>query len=131
MTTKPDDSIDAACDLLRRCNESCLARGPFRCGVDALSAAATTLKSYLEAARSDGKPILELDIASHLLATPEGMRWVMPFVLSAESMEASRRRSKPSRAFGTAARASSSHPIMGTSHWDSVKAGAASDLGIS
>jgi hypothetical protein len=57
-----------------------------------LSEAVTVLKRYLENAKCDGKPIHELAISEHLLMTREGVRWVMPFVLSAESMEASKRR---------------------------------------
>ena len=54
--------------------------------------AVATVKRYLENAKADGKPIRELEIAEHLLTTREGVRWVMPFVLSAESIEASKRR---------------------------------------
>jgi hypothetical protein len=57
-----------------------------------LLTAVATVKHYLENAKADGKPIRELEIAEHLLMTREGVRWVMPFVLSAESMEAARRR---------------------------------------
>jgi hypothetical protein len=46
----------------------------------------------LEREKAEGKPIRELEIAEHLLMTREGIRWVMPFVLSAELMEKSRRR---------------------------------------
>jgi len=42
--------------------------------------------------KADGKPIHELEIAENLLTTCKGIRWVMPFELSAESMEASKRR---------------------------------------
>ena len=58
-----------------------------------LSEAVTVLRHHLENARCDGKPIDELAISEHLLMTREGVRWVMPFVLSAESMEASKHRS--------------------------------------
>ena len=54
--------------------------------------AVETLKGYLEREKADGKPIAELAISEHLLMTREGVRWVMPFVLSAECMEASKRR---------------------------------------
>ena len=57
-----------------------------------LANAVPELKRYLEGARGDGKPIRELEIAEHLLMTRECMRWVMPYVLSAESMEATRHR---------------------------------------
>jgi hypothetical protein len=54
--------------------------------------AVAVLKGYLEKAKCDGKPIHELAISEHLLMTREGVKWVMPFVLSAESMEATKRR---------------------------------------
>jgi hypothetical protein len=54
--------------------------------------AVAEIKRYLENAKADGKVIQELVIAEHLLTTREGIRWVMPFVLSAESMEASKLR---------------------------------------
>jgi len=57
-----------------------------------LSEAVAVLKQYLENAKCDGKPIRELAISEHLLMTREGVRWVIPFVLSAESMEASKLR---------------------------------------
>lgn len=57
-----------------------------------LPKAIATLKSYLEREKADGKSIHELLIADHLLMTREGVQWVMPFVLSAESMEAAKRR---------------------------------------
>lgn len=56
--------------------------------VDAVAA----IKGYLEHEKGDGKPIHELVIAEHLLTTRVGVRWVMPFVLSAESIEAAKRR---------------------------------------
>lgn len=46
----------------------------------------------MEREKAEGKPIRELEIAEHRLMTREGIRWVMPFVLSAGSMEKSRRR---------------------------------------
>jgi urease gamma subunit len=54
--------------------------------------AVAVLKRNLENAKCDGKSIHELAISEHLLMTREGVRWVMPFVLSAESMEAPKRR---------------------------------------
>ena len=54
--------------------------------------AVAEVRRYLENAKADGKAIHELVVAEHLLTTREGVRWVMPFVLSAESMEASKRR---------------------------------------
>ncbi len=40
----------------------------------------------LELARTDGKLIHELEIADHLLGTPSGIRWVMPFVTRAQEI---------------------------------------------
>ncbi len=57
-----------------------------------LPEAVAIIKAYLEREKADGKPIQELVVADHLLMTRQGIRWVMPFVLSAESMEASKRR---------------------------------------
>lgn len=48
------------------------------------------VKAYLEREKVDGKPIRELEISEHLLAPREGVRWVMPFALSAESIETSK-----------------------------------------
>ena len=52
--------------------------------------AVAVVKAYLEREKADGKAICELEIGEHLLMTREGMRWVLPFVLSAESMETSK-----------------------------------------
>lgn len=57
-----------------------------------LPEAVLVIKAYLERERADGMPIQELDLAEPLLMTRKGVRWVMPFVLSAESMAASKRR---------------------------------------
>jgi len=42
-----------------------------------------TLKGYLERVGADAKAIHELEIGEHLLCTSEGVRWVMPQVISA------------------------------------------------
>lgn len=57
-----------------------------------LAGAVAQIKRYLEREKADGKPIRELEIPDHLLATMEGVRRVLPFVLSAESMENAKRR---------------------------------------
>jgi hypothetical protein len=81
-----------ACKTLRHCNERfCMLQEPAVGSLEA-SMAVQALKSFLETVRADGKPIQELDIAEALLFTPEGMRWVMPFVISAEGMLAYQRR---------------------------------------
>ncbi len=50
--------------------------------------AVAELKRYLERARGDGRPIFELSIPEPLLTSSESLRGVMPYVLSAESIEA-------------------------------------------
>ena len=57
-----------------------------------LGLAVAEVKRYLETARADGKPIRELEIPDHILLTPEGVHFVMPFVVSAESFESGRGR---------------------------------------
>ena len=81
-----------ACKMLRQCNERFCMRQEPAIGSHEASMAVQALKSFLERARADGKPIQELDIAESLLFTPEGLRWVMPFVISAEGMLAYKRR---------------------------------------
>ena len=53
-----------------------------------LGLAVAEVKRYLENARGDGQPIRALEIPGHILLTPEGVARVMPYVLSAESLEA-------------------------------------------
>jgi len=60
--------------------------------------AVAVIKAYLEGERADGKAIGELEIAEALLMTRQGVRWVMPFVLSAEAMETSKRRKAKGKA---------------------------------
>ncbi len=84
--------ITTACSAIRQCNNAfAVSKKP---SVDAKAAALSvvTLKQYLERARADGKPIRELDMSEGALWTPEGIRWVMPFVLSAEGLLAHERR---------------------------------------
>ena len=84
--------IVEACKALRQCNERfCMKQEPTIDSLDA-SMAVQALKFFLERVRADGKPIQELDIAEALLFTPEGLRWVMPIVISAEGMLAYQRR---------------------------------------
>ena len=84
--------IQDACKLIRQWNTLFLATAaPPNAAQDLLDAVAT-LKRYLERAKGDGKPIRELEVDEYLLATREGVQWVMPFVLSAEAMEGSKRR---------------------------------------
>jgi hypothetical protein len=84
--------IQAACKLIRQWNDAFVAqKGPDLPSASLVEAVAD-LKRYLELKKGDGKPIRELEVAEHLLVTREGVRWVMPFVISAESMEAHQRR---------------------------------------
>ena len=62
-----------------------------------LPGAVQEVKRYLEKENGDGQSITELEIAEHLLMTREGVRWVMPFVMSAESLEESHRRGRASQ----------------------------------
>ena len=73
--------IVEACKTIRDCND-CFSSGlllPVSEGD--LGRAVGSLKRFLELAR--GTLIHELDIADYLLCTPQGVRWVLPFVLSA------------------------------------------------
>ncbi len=57
-----------------------------------LAEAVAVIKAYLEREKADGKPIAELAIADYLLMTRAGVRWVMPFALTAEHIEAAKQR---------------------------------------
>ena len=65
-------------------------------GAAVVASAVGVVKAYLQRVRADGKSIHELDIPEHLAFTPEGMRWVMPSVISAEGMLAYSRRKQMS-----------------------------------
>jgi hypothetical protein len=84
--------IAVACKTIRAWNDFFLMKSASAAAPDGLPEAVFEVKRYLENTRADGKPIRELDVATDLLYTPEAIRWVMPFVFSAESLEASRRR---------------------------------------
>jgi len=84
--------ISNACNTVRLWEEFFSKSSTIEVPTGDLGAAVKEIKRYLEYEKADGKPIRELEIADHLLLTREGVRWVMAFVLSAESMEASRRR---------------------------------------
>ena len=79
--------IDDACKTVHRWAE--LLSPSSRAGSipGGLPEAVAVIKAYLEREKADGKPIKELEIADDLPKTREGIRWVMPFALSAESME--------------------------------------------
>jgi hypothetical protein len=80
--------IGYACKTIRAWNDL-LSPGAGRRSVPGgLPEAVMELKRYLEVARGDGKPIRELDIPEPHLTSPEALRCVMPFVLSAESIAA-------------------------------------------
>lgn len=85
-------TIDDACKAVRQWADL-VCPGANGRGVPAsLSESVATIKAYLEREKAAGKPIRERVIADHLLMTRQGVRWVMPFVLSAESMETAKRR---------------------------------------
>ncbi len=78
--------ISEACKTVRQCNDAFVMRKAPAVPQSAVVVATQAIKVFLERARCDGKLIHELDIADNLLYTPEGIRWVMPFVISAEGM---------------------------------------------
>jgi hypothetical protein len=84
--------IARACQTIRQCNEG-FSTGDATERAEGVVDAVRFVKSYLESVKADGKPIRDLEISESLLLTPEGMRWVMPFVLDAESLAASEKRS--------------------------------------
>jgi hypothetical protein len=86
-------NIAEACKVIRRCNESIQS---YSASIDCerVPLAVSTLKTYLETARADGKSIDELLISESMLLTPQGMRWVMSFATAAEAMEANKKRMK-------------------------------------
>ncbi|MFL6698689.1 MAG: hypothetical protein ACJ8GJ_16105 [Vitreoscilla sp.] len=90
------DSISAdalrACKLIRGWNDALVTGAAPPTAPSALAEAVVGVKRYLEREKADGKPIRQLEIAEQALATPDGLRSVMPFVFSAEAMEAAKRR---------------------------------------
>jgi hypothetical protein len=80
--------IGYACKTIRAWNDLLTPGAAHRSVPGGLPEAVTELKRYLEVARGDGRPIPELDIPEQFLASPEALRRVMPFVLSAESIAA-------------------------------------------
>ena len=84
--------IAEACKTVHRWAELFASNAPDGTDPGNLPEAVAEVKRYLEREKADGKPIRELQIAEHLLVTREAAQWVIPFVLSAESMEASKRR---------------------------------------
>jgi hypothetical protein len=71
--------------------ESAIARDVPCC----LPEAVAEVKRYLELEETEGEPISELEITEELLMTREGVQWVMPFALLAESVEAWKHRKTP------------------------------------
>ena len=89
--------IAKACRTLRQCNDSYVLGSAMPGTCSEVAEAVRVLNAFLERARGDGKPIRELGLADALLCTPDGMRLVMPFVFSAESIAAVSKR-RPQRA---------------------------------
>jgi hypothetical protein len=77
--------IVEACKTVREWDELFASGWTGRNAPCALQDAVVELRRYFETARGDGEPIRELKLAKHLLMTREGVRRVMPFVLSAEA----------------------------------------------
>ncbi|MEP6505001.1 MAG: hypothetical protein ABJD97_16790 [Betaproteobacteria bacterium] len=87
-----------ACQALRQCNDSFVFGTPMDGSHHEVVEAVRVVKTYLEDVRCDGKSIRELCLTDHSLCTPEGMKQVMPYVFSAESLAAiSRRRAELTR----------------------------------
>lgn len=84
-------TVDDACKTVRAWHKL-FSISESRSAPASLPQAVAVIKAYLEREKADGKPIRELEIAEALLMTREGTRHVMPFVLSAESIEAAKRR---------------------------------------
>ena len=85
-------TIDDACKAVHRWAQllSLASRGG---GVPGgLPEAVATIKAYLERESADGKPIIELELTEDQLMSREGIPWIMPLVLSVESMETAKRR---------------------------------------
>ena len=78
--------IDAACRIIRQCNDSFVYRTPFEGNWAPVFEAVAIVKSHLEGIRTDGKSIKELEISDYLLCTAQGMRWVMRYVSRVEAM---------------------------------------------
>ncbi len=91
MEQQSSTQIQEACRLIRLWDEFFREGHDPAASPEGLVNAVAIVKRYLESDRADGKPIHELRVAEHLLTTREGVRWVMPFVLAAESKEASKR----------------------------------------
>jgi hypothetical protein len=80
--------ISSACKTVRAWGDLLRRDAEGRREPESLSSAVGEIRRYLELAVADGRPLVELAVGEHLLSTPEGIRWVMPFVLSAEGIEA-------------------------------------------
>jgi len=81
--------IGEACKIVRQWAELFASGATGSVHPGNLAKAVPVVKRYLENARGDGKPIRELEIAEHLLMTRECVLWILPFVLSAETIQAS------------------------------------------
>ena len=84
--------IDQACKIIRRTNDSFLTEGTPGDASQDVPEAVATIRNWLEGVRGDGKCIEELVISPSLLLTPAGIRWVMNYVTSAETLAAQARR---------------------------------------
>ena len=78
--------IVEACAAIRFCDAALNPGQQIPLSEAELCEAVGAIKRFLELARTDGKVIHELEIADYLLCTPQGMRWIMPFVTSAQDV---------------------------------------------
>jgi len=84
LLERPVD-IGYACKTIRAWNDLLTPGVPSRAVPGGLPEAVAELKRYLEVNQGDGRPISDLDIPEQFLASPEALRRVMPFVVTAES----------------------------------------------
>ena len=78
--------IVEACAAIRYCDAAINSGQQIPFSQAELCEAVGAIKRFLELARTDGKLIHELEIADYLLRTPQGVRWIMPFVTSAQEV---------------------------------------------
>jgi hypothetical protein len=84
-------NISDACQTIRAWNDVFNPTATQRTVPGDLQDGVLELKRFLEDAKGDGEPIAELQIAEHLLATRSALKWVMPYVVTAEAMQGSGR----------------------------------------
>ncbi len=78
--------IVEACAAIRDSDTAINSGQPIPFSEAELCEAVGAIKRFLELARTDGKLIHELEIADYFLCTPQSIRWIMPFVTSAQKV---------------------------------------------